>query len=263
VCLQGIDAPELHYQGAPLKKASEITEQLRKKYNELNKKKRRQYLAESGTVALSKMLNRHGAALIKCQVLSLVDRPTEVVDTYGRFVGNIRVDQQFETDVNLWLVEKGWAYPTFYSSMTQEEIQGLLHAMKKGRETENRVWDNYAMDASKFEEDLLYRGEGVEIDPEADLGPVLMPKLFRRQVAYRMQKAAGVFTGSFKAYLQKSPDDCFELQDFLNAGVHSAVGRKLVEFMDGNTFQIEPHEVVFREKFSKLVDKNDNELNEF
>jgi endonuclease YncB( thermonuclease family) len=262
VRLQGIDAPELHYRAAALRKSSSVSDAERKKFNALNKEERRQYLAESSTVALAAMLGKLGDDEIKCQMLSYVDRPTEVVDTYGRFVGNIRVAENYKTDVNLWLTEKGWVYPTFYSSMSREEIEELLKAMKKGRDESDRVWDNYSKDASKFDPHMVYRKNG-EPDPDADLGPVLMPKLFRRQVAFRMQKGAGVISGSFNAYLKNNPDACFELEDFLEAGVHSATPRKLVEFMDGSQFELEPHEVVFKEKFSKLVDKNGKELMEF
>jgi hypothetical protein len=60
-----------------------------------------------------------------------------------------------------------------------------------------------------------------------------MPKMFRRQVAYQMQKQAGIVKGSLKSFLARSPDRCFELQDFLEQSVHSATERTLDEFLEG------------------------------
>ncbi|WP_162914002.1 thermonuclease family protein [Taklimakanibacter lacteus] len=253
VRLQGIDAPELHYRASPLdRNRPEVTEARRQKYNELNRTERRQYLAESATIALSKKLKSIHKKTVECRVYSLVDRPYEVVDTYGRFVANIMVGKGFRLDVNIWLTEAGWVYPTFYSSMEKEEIEALLTAMKEGQKAK-RVWKYYSLDTGKFEARLIYRGEGAEPDPAADKGPVLMPKLFRRQVGFQMEKRAQVSSGAFVDFLRRSPDDCYTLADFLKAGPNSAATRKLHEFMKGTKFTLKPHELVFREKFSTVV----------
>src|SRR5438046_745049 len=55
VRLQGIDAPELHYRASPLPRSDEVSEQVRRKFNELNKE-RRQHWAESATLALKRKL---------------------------------------------------------------------------------------------------------------------------------------------------------------------------------------------------------------
>ena len=132
VRLQGIDAPELHYRAAPLKKSGKVSNSKRAKFNLENKQPRRQYWAETATVALAKKLSGYGNS-VKCQVISLIDRPFEVIDTYGRFVGNICVGAKFNTDINLWLSEEGWAYPTFYSSMEPEEIETYLATPQRKR----------------------------------------------------------------------------------------------------------------------------------
>jgi endonuclease YncB( thermonuclease family) len=264
VRLQGIDAPELHYRAGPLKKGNPaVTDAKRKAYNKFNSEERRQHLAETATVALAGKLGNFGQQAIDCHVLSIVDHPFEVVDTYGRFVGNIRVGSGFDTDINTWLAEEGWCYPTFYSSMENEEIEVLLAAMKKAGK--KRVWKHYSKDLSVFDPDLQYRepSDLPQPDPAKDKGPVLMPKLFRRQVAYRMEKKAKIFTGTIKKYLESKPDSCFELQDFLVAGPHSAVPRVLDEFVVGNSFKRKPHEIVFREKFSTVVDENGKIIEDF
>lgn len=261
VRLQGIDAPELHYQAGALKKSSSISDAERKKFNLANKPKRRQYWAETATVALCKKLAAFGKAPIKCEVVSFIDRPFEVIDTYGRFVANIRVGKGYKTDINLWLSEEGWAYPTFYSSMEPEEIQGFLDTLAKARKN-RRIWKDYSIDTTKFDGNLIYRPKG-PIDAAQDKGDVLMPKLFRRQLAYRMQKKAGVFNGNFVAYLKGNPDRCFRTDEFLDQGVDTAPVRALHEFMKGSKFTVDPHEIVFREKFSSMVDGKGKKLERF
>jgi endonuclease YncB( thermonuclease family) len=262
VRLQGIDAPELHYKAGPLSRTrAEVTPEKREKFNALNRVQRRQYWAETATVALAQKLAGFNATRVQCVVDSFVDHPYEAVDTYGRVVGNIRVGASFETDINVWLVEQGYAFPTFYSSMTEDEINTFLTALKIGRK-KKRVWAYLSGDTRNFDADLVYR-KGGPVDEQADKGPVLMPKLFRRQLAFEMEKAAKLAKGSFKSYLERSPDACFELADFLRSGVHVATPRRLNEFFKQGVFELEPHEVVFKEKFSSVVDATGKRIDKF
>ncbi len=260
VRLQGIDAPELHYRAAPLKTSTGVSKAKREKFNLENKAPRRQYWAETATLALAKKLLEFKHP-IECHVMSLVDRPFEVIDTYGRFVANICVGPGFKTDVNLWLCEQGWAYPTFYSSMEPEEIETYLKVLK-GAQAKGRIWKDYAHDTSKFDGKLVYRPKG-HTEPAKDKGKVLMPKVFRRQLAYRVQKKVGVIAGSFTDYLKVHPDPCFRTTEFMKEGANTAQEMKLHDFMKGKNFTPKPHEVVFREKFSSLVDKNGKRIEKF
>lgn len=262
VRLQGIDAPELHYKAAPLKSnRPEVTAEKRAAFNEHNKVERRQYLAESATVALAKKLKRYGSQTVPCEVVSYVDHPFELVDTYGRVVGNIRVGEKFATDINVWLAAEGWVYPTFYSSMTDEEIQVLLKAAAKGKK-KGRAWEHLSDDTSKFDPKLVYR-KGGPIDAANDVGEVLLPKLFRRQVAYEMEKKAKVFKGKFAEFLAARPDECYLTDEFLSEGLHSAATHKLADFMKGKRFTLGPEELVFREKFSSVVDARGKRVEKF
>lgn len=261
VRLQGIDAPELHYRAAALKQSSGVSKAKRKKFNELNKTPRRQYWAETATVALCKKLKTFGSGTIKCEMRSLVDRPAEVIDTYGRFVGNIYAGPQFATDINVWLATQGWVYPTYYSSMTVEEIDALDAAAKKGK-AKKRTWKSYSKAVNKFDKKLVYRKHG-PIDAAKDKGPVLMPKLYRRQVSYQMQKGAGISVGNFAAFLSKSPDRCFLTKEFVEQSVHTAEPRALHEFIKVNKFTLEPQELVFKEKFSDLRTKSGAKITQF
>jgi len=262
VRLQGIDAPELHYKASAIARSTGISDAKRRKFNELNKE-RRQCWAESATLALADKLTNFGNGTIACEFLSFVDRPTDVVDTYGRFVGNIRVGAQYRTDLNLWLAEEGWAYPSFYTSMSKDEIEGLIAAAKKGRK-KKRLWKDYSEDTTKFDSRLLYRKKGPAGDIGDDAGPVLMPKLYRRQVAFRMQKAADIIDGSFAAYLAGQLSDTYvTLEDFLVHKIESAQQHTLDELLDGRKLILDPDEVVFKEAESRLVDQKGRLLVEF
>jgi endonuclease YncB( thermonuclease family) len=259
VRLQGIDAPELHFKAPALRRRPEVDDVKRSAFNRANKAERRQYWAETATIALLAKLATFGGGIISCTMLSLVDYPHEVVDTYGRLVGTVDVQG---VELNRWLVTEGWAFPTFYSSMSNDEIEGLLTAMRMGRR-KRRIWPSYSTDVNAFDEMLIYRGAGAEPDPAADRGPVLMPKLYRRQVAYRMERAARITRRPFIDYLQRSADSCFLTDDFLENGVHSAEARYLNEFVEDGVFTLEPHELVFREKPSSLVNGQGSRIEVF
>src|SRR5262249_13275398 len=86
--LQGIDAPELHYMPQPVKKKADQTQKQHERYLELNEQYR-QKLGETATVALSSRLQQAGQNPLVCTVVTAVDHPNDVFDTYGRLVGNI------------------------------------------------------------------------------------------------------------------------------------------------------------------------------
>ncbi len=262
VRLQGIDAPELHYKAAALRRnRSDVTQAKREAYNALNRIERRQYLAETGTVALSRKLGTFGSGTIACEVYSFIDRPHELVDTYGRLVGNIWVGKKFSLDVNTWLAAQGWVFPTFYSSMSDAEIESLRAAAIEGAK-KGRVWAALSQDTSKFKATLLHR-KGGPIDALADRGAIIMPKLFRRQVAYKMEVKAKLFAGTFIEFLADRPDECHLTEEFLALGQHTAPTYRLDEFMKGKRFMKSPQDIVFREKFSTVVDANGKRLEHF
>ena len=120
--LQGIDAPELHYPLPPLGNKAGLLAEQRDSYRALEKVEYRQYRGESSTAALGDLV--HGLGHVACEVTTRVSSPNEVFDTYGRFIGDISVERDgHRTVLNDWLVANGWAFPTFYKSMTEAEIQ--------------------------------------------------------------------------------------------------------------------------------------------
>ncbi len=266
--LQGVDAPELHYKAAPLKKSPEITDAKRKKFNDLNKE-RRQHFAESATVALAAHLKYYTTTdAVEAIFESEVDLPFEVVDTYGRFIGNIYVGNANENDLNTWLVENGWCTPAFYTSMSKEEIAIFLSAWQKGKKIKGRTSKSIIKNATKFDWDLIYREAGTveNFAISDDKGKSIMPKIFRRQVAWMVAKKAGVITTktSFKTQLKKSPDQLVLLNEFIANGITASKVYALHDFItDEGRILKKPEEFVFQEKPGTLVGPTNKKIIEW
>jgi endonuclease YncB( thermonuclease family) len=267
--LQGIDAPELHFEPAPLtpKERNGLSDAKKAAYKSVNHFYR-QYLGASSTKALHDFLS-HGASTIEARVFTHVDEPNEVFDTYGRMVADIEVAIGSQPiNINHWLVEKGWAFPTFYSSMNDDEIEAILKFAKTARSARAPVWKNLAKTVPAFDFGLLKPKKNDLTILPGDKGPVIMPKLFRRLTSWSARKKAKITAQTFQAYLAGGsggkPDDCFETQDFLENGVHSAMHRTLDQFVKGGkTIEFAPDGLVFSEAPSKLVDANNQPITHF
>ena len=255
VRFQGIDAPELHYKAPPLQNDPAVSPALRKEYNQKNKEFR-QNLSESATFALRKFLKSINDTVVNCEVLSHnVDKPREVVDTYGRFVANVNVKKKNKTvDLNVWLAKEGWVVPTFYTSMSEGEMAELLGAAKKGKK-KNRIWKYLRTDTGKFKYSLQFRKNATDFNMGDDNDILVMPKLFRRQVSYEMQKKVGLFTGKISEFLAKSKDPFYKIDEFILEEFEAKL-YYLDEFFSGKKFQLSPEDLVFREKYSNVVDEN-------
>jgi endonuclease YncB( thermonuclease family) len=259
--LQGIDAPELHYRPAAAIGTNQRTATQDALYKEWNHEYR-QHLAETGTMQIHKLLARAGRDPLPCKVVTAVDTPGEVFDTYARFVGDVLVEiEGREKNMNTWLVKRGWAMPTFYSSMSAEEIETFMVAAKKARKRDDGVWPYLSKKVGKFDWDLLYRGKGAVPDPVADAGPVFPPKLFRRLATWAVNQRAKMVTGDFVSYLRAHPDHCFLTSDFLTNGPTVATPRRLDEFiLPKDVFKLRPEDLIFQEAASKLVGPDGSEV---
>jgi endonuclease YncB( thermonuclease family) len=255
--LQGVDAPELHYRPtAPTLNNKKPSKTQRAAFNGRNGNFR-QFFGETATVELHNFLAKAGTGPIKCVVRTAVDEPGDAFDTFGRLIGDIFIASGGqEQNVNHWLCSKGWAFPTFYSSMSDQEINDLITLSEKARSSKAGIWAKATPDLSKFDRMMVFRNHGVP-NPAGDNGFEFLPKLFRRRSTFGVAVAAALTGGSFKSYLQAEPDDCFETSDFLKQGAHSAKLRHLDEFVTpGTKFTVGPKDLVFRENASTVIGKN-------
>ena len=262
VRLQGIDAPELHYRPASARRPKDRNARQSELYFEWNYEYR-QPLAESATIALRGMLADAGANPAPCVVRTVVDNPSQVFDTYGRFVGDVHVTLGAESvSINHWLVATGWALPALYSSMSAEEIEGLLAAAAGPMRDGHGVWKRLGASGARFDWDRRYRGKGATpADARADTGSILLPKLFRRQSTWAVNRRAEMVEGTFAGYLAARPEGCYLTKDFLEQGVEAAPHRRLDEFVatDG-TVAIQAGDVVFQEEPSALRGSDGREV---
>lgn len=248
VRLQGIDAPELHYRPPSLVPRDGRTREQHEAYLAWNHEYR-QPLAESGTIALAALLAGERRASVPCIVRTLVDEPGDVFDTYGRLVGDVWIEHAGrEIDLNHWLVERGWAVPAFYSSMQAEEIEILRELAVSAARGRRGVWRHLDASGAHFEWRRRYRGKGASPSPRADIGNILLPKLFRRQCTWAVNRRSRMVRGSFAEYLAERPEGCYLTSEFLQQGVEASPHRRLAEFVTSRgEFELRPPELVFQE----------------
>jgi len=258
--LQGIDAPELHYQPAALSSAEKkgLNAAAVDAYRQLVHPYR-QFLGATSTKALHDFLANTGKTTFDCRVVTQVDTPNEVFDTYGRLVGDIEITLSGPPiNLNHWLVEHGWAFPTYYSSMTNDEIIAVDNLAKTARSKKLGVWKFLGKTVGTFDFTLREPKKNDTSVLASDKGPVLFPKLYRRFTNWSARNKAKVTTRTFQAFLAAGPDGksdpCFETADFLANGVHSATHRTFDQFIEsGKVIKFEPGGLVFSEAASKLV----------
>jgi|SRR5215204_195430 len=260
VRLQGIDAPELHYT-AQRPRSPELTPQQKKKW--MNYIFRQKWGARA-VYELERFLKPYvkSGVIENAYVFSKVDHPNDVFDKYGRFVGDIVIskDNRDKKNVNQWLVERGWAFPSFYNSMTGQEIKTLNTKGRKARTNLKGIWVNHSTKLVSFDPSLrLTRGKNVpRINQVTDKGSINMPKIFRRQVDYQVRKKANVTNKqSLSAYIKtQKRDKCYLTKEFLVSlakGTKATV-RHLSEFIDQNgNIRFQPNELIFQEDTSAVL----------
>jgi endonuclease YncB( thermonuclease family) len=228
---QGIDAPELHYGQSTWY---------------------RQHWGEAPPVRLAAYLQNKGggASALKVQVTTRVKKPNDVFDKYGRFIGDVMLGN---VNLNLWMLEAGWAFPALYNSLEDDEIQAFLDAAKKGK---SGLLNNYIADLTVWDPNLTTpRKEppDTKYDETKDKGPVQFPKLFRRIVKFHTDKGSQTH-GTLKHYLetQKEQDRVFKTDEFLEQG-RATPSHLLTDFIsDQDHFTATPAGLVYKEAPSTL-----------
>jgi endonuclease YncB( thermonuclease family) len=268
--LQGIDATELHYQPSPLTKTEKngLSPAKLSAYH-LVVHPYRQLLGATSTKALHDFLAATAKPAIDCRVFTRVDTPNDVFDTYGRLVGDIEVTVNGKlVNLNHWLVENGWAFPTFYSSMTNDEIRSLLGLATTARSNKALVWKYLAKTIGPFDFNLREPKKNEISVLATDKGPVILPKLYRRYTNWSARNKAKVTGQKFQPFLAAgsggTPDVCFETADFLANGVHSATPRTFDEFVvAGKSIKFQPDGLVFKEAPSTLLGPDKKPISHF
>ena len=249
--LQGIDAPELHFAAL-----------LHKKGLKHNGTKYRQPYGETAAAALGTYVKSHMKATA-CRVETRVDAPNDVFDMYGRFIGDVFVKTASGwIDLNHWLVRNGWAFPTYYNSMRPDEIHAIQALATSAQKNSKGIWAHETRNTAIWDDKLVFRGKGAKSQPAKDVGPVMMPKIFRRRTRYEVShmndlpEAADTFSG----YLGSLEDGWIATKAFLakpdvkKAPKGQATLKPLVDAHD--MFADSPGDLVFFEAPSTLLGAN-------
>jgi len=229
VRLQGIDAPELHFQAGET----------------FYRQPRGAYAARR----LNEALRFHGGGddMLACEITTNVDRPSDAFDKFGRLIGNVLLGSGPEKrDLNLQLLRDGLAFATIYDSMAADEITAVLEAERTGRTAQNAIWKEWTQQLT-FDPALLAPAPHEEVDAEQpDRGPIILPKLFRRLSSHL---TGGRPLDTFKAALAEGGEKVFRTEEFL-AGTPTPV--PFADFVDATDpsaprFSVEPGALVFLE----------------
>jgi len=244
--LQGIDAPELHY------RVDQTKPEVRQNWGERAAFELRSFLQACAS----------GKTAIGCQVETLVNVPSDVFDTYGRFVGDIMIaDGSNIVNVNHWLVQQGWAFPTNYNSAQPGEIDTINKLWSGGKGgirssvSDRATNDMYGLPAGKAGDDPA--------DAMKDRGKVTLPKMFRRLVGFNENPNGAKTLEQFLGLPQNKEDLVIDLKRFKtltpaqranptakNSGVPLIRLNTLVK--NGNRLVPKPETLVFVEKAATL-----------
>jgi endonuclease YncB( thermonuclease family) len=249
--LQGMDTPELHFPVIaawhPSKKG--------KFANEF----RQPYGAGAANALhdhLNGLVGSGGGTLMHATFVTHIDHPNDALDSHGRFVGDIIVGTSAGKSINTWLVENGWAFPLFYDSMTDTEVQTLVNAWKIGRNLGARPGKALQKALQPFDPSMNVDGAKLP-----DGGKVNIPKIFRRQATFWAEVAGPLTPADFVKLLKKGqkgkPDTAYTLGYFLS-NIDKLDPKKRVKLVSkiGPQGQMlfKPEDLVFREDPSTLLD---------
>ena len=258
--LQGIDATELHY-------AATLPKHGAKAPFKNNGTFFRQFFGETATTKLHDLMAKAGRSPVDCKVVTRVDRPNDVFDTFGRFIGNVVVSiGGKDVDANLWLAENGWAFPTFYNSMSAKEISDVLTRCNAARRAKKGIWPRLMSHVGQLNLGMTERKNVKTFDPKKDVGPDMMPKIFRRLVRFTVSQENNLFTGDFRSFLGSQSDPFMLLKDFLKNPAAKAPGKSTPNgnlesrFSPQEVFQDLPGDLVFFEQPSTLIDGKGNKI---
>jgi endonuclease YncB( thermonuclease family) len=257
VRLHGIDAPELHVspslseeQKAALSPAQQA------QWEALEKAEFRQHWAQSCASKLHGFLSTTNQPVLECEVTCRGNEPSDVFDGYGRMIGNVHVKVNGQLhDINYWVVKEGWAFPSFYDSMTLEAINPILNAWAIGLK-KSPVGKALSSIVGELDFKLVTEHGNGTYKSGSDKGPVLYPKLFRRLVNWSVQKRLGILNDSFFDFVAKGAEKWKLMADY-RADPNTQNSHDLTELItQTGTVMLDPASVVFVADRSSKVMKN-------
>ncbi len=155
--IQWVDAPELHF-SSQLKGSHPY----RQNYG----------IRATDELAQHLLSEAKGKTVVPVVVRSIVYRPGEVFDTYGRCVSTLEVHLGSKViSVNDWLLKQGWALPAFYNSMTPDELESATKLANDATKNGRGIWKGFSrvlVSADQYE--LFFKDPKKLPKPEQDHG---------------------------------------------------------------------------------------------
>ncbi|HEX3851668.1 MAG TPA: hypothetical protein VHW01_11925 [Polyangiaceae bacterium] len=152
------------------------------------------------------------------------------------------------------MAQKGWAFPTFYTSMSEEKINKFQTAAAAAQKKKLGILKGYKSKLS-FNPKLLFK----DVPKTApDAGDVSMPKIFRRLAPDWVSKGNTKLQTFLAA--ETSPDRCYKTAEFLEHGITIAVQHNLAEVVTNTDVKFKPGDLVFLEAASTLFDKKNKKI---
>jgi endonuclease YncB( thermonuclease family) len=248
--LQGVDTPELHYPiikvPTPLKKA------ISKYLDSHPPRVFRQHWGGRVAHELGKFLKSIGGSPLPCIFRTAIDKPTDAVDSNGRFVGDVLVDNG-RVNIGHWLIEHGWGVPGLYNSMSNEEIRIILDLTQQAWDKQRGIWKTYSDDMNRPDLALTY-DDDLHLQPSKDFGPHVCPKFFRRKIIWEIAQAGGADTGDFRDFYAEhyAGHKCFRIDDFLKKHAKAKPVAMHTLLDDAMQLTAWPEEIVFKEDASRF-----------
>ncbi|WP_242053426.1 thermonuclease family protein [Nostoc parmelioides] len=173
---------------------------------------------------------------------------TKFADVYGRsvafaFKGTSDVEDGSEVyldkslikkSVNYHMLNKGLAYPTFYSKLYPDIRKELTIAAEKARKEQKGVWEVDKTNEGFVLEDLETITDNV----------VIFPKLFRRLLGYLAINDGSAELDGFSDYLKSRSDRIIILPDGHVTGFHYVVKVEKQKIQ----LTVQPEDLIFLEK---------------
>ncbi len=262
VRLQGIDAPELHYQPQSMKGKTYNGQPFGSLKGSGLVKKYRQRQAETATIRLGRYLSTFGTSPLRCRFQTEVtdhEGPADAVDKYGRFVGNLLIN---EIDINLEMLRQGLAIVALYNSMQPAEMEACLEAWAIGKTAAEGVAQYQTRTIGEFDPQLLYQPPATTTLKPEKTKTFIHPKLYRRQCTWWVYRKLGTFKGGFDTYLSLFPDDVFfERASMCDQGFLAATPLQIERMVKaGRKILYAPDDVVFKEAGSQLFTTDGQEI---
>src|SRR5262249_38728064 len=105
---------------------------------------------------------------------------------------------------------------TYYNSMNPDEVNAIQRLADQAQKASKGMWSRITPNTALWNEKLVFRPGG-PIQAAKDIGPVMMPKIFRRRTGYQVarQNNLPVGSGSSTNYLGTLSDGWITRKAFM------------------------------------------------